>query len=46
MGEEDIRSRREELVREHIESENRHEFEVTMETFHHRADRDRGRLRR
>jgi steroid delta-isomerase-like uncharacterized protein len=35
MGEEDIRRRREELVREHTECENRHEFEVTMETFHH-----------
>ena len=31
----DIRQRREEIVREHMESENRHEFDVTMGTFHH-----------
>jgi steroid delta-isomerase-like uncharacterized protein len=30
-----LRERREEIVREHMESENRHEFDVTMETFHH-----------
>ena len=29
------RDRREALVREHMESENRHEFGVTMHTFHH-----------
>ena len=32
---EELRRRREEIVREHMESENRHEFDVTMETFHH-----------
>jgi steroid delta-isomerase-like uncharacterized protein len=31
----ELRARREEIVREHMESENRHEFDVTMETFHH-----------
>jgi len=31
----DIRARREAIVREHMESENRHEFDVTMATFHH-----------
>jgi steroid delta-isomerase-like uncharacterized protein len=31
----ELRERREEIVREHMESENRHEFDVTMETFHH-----------
>jgi steroid delta-isomerase-like uncharacterized protein len=31
----DLRQQREDLVREHMESENRHEFDVTMETFHH-----------
>jgi steroid delta-isomerase-like uncharacterized protein len=30
-----LREDRERLVREHMESENRHEFDVTMETFHH-----------
>jgi steroid delta-isomerase-like uncharacterized protein len=30
-----IREKRERLVREHMESENRHEFDVTMGTFHH-----------
>jgi steroid delta-isomerase-like uncharacterized protein len=30
-----VRAARDELVREHMESENRHEFDVTMETFHH-----------
>ena len=30
-----VRERREALVREHMESENRHEFDVTMETFDH-----------
>ena len=30
-----IRERREALVREHMESENRHEFDVTLETFDH-----------
>jgi steroid delta-isomerase-like uncharacterized protein len=32
---EDLRSKREQLVVEHMESENRHEFDVTMETFEH-----------
>jgi steroid delta-isomerase-like uncharacterized protein len=31
----DLRERRERIVREHMESENRHEFDVTMATFHH-----------
>ena len=30
-----IREKREALVIEHMESENRHEFDVTMETFGH-----------
>jgi len=30
-----IRKRREEIVREHMESENRHEFDVTLDTFDH-----------
>ncbi|MDX6652995.1 MAG: hypothetical protein QOJ38_1776 [Solirubrobacterales bacterium] len=32
---EEIRRRREELVREHMDSENRHEYDATIETFHH-----------
>ena len=35
MTETELRERRERLVREHMESENRHEFDVTMATFHH-----------
>ena len=31
----EVRAAREETVREHMESENRHEFDVTMGTFHH-----------
>src|SRR5918912_1123059 len=31
----DLRARREALVREHMESENRHEFDVTLGTFGH-----------
>jgi steroid delta-isomerase-like uncharacterized protein len=30
-----LRESREAIVREHMESENRHEFDVTMGTFHH-----------
>jgi len=30
-----LRERREALVREHMESENRHEFEATLDTFDH-----------
>ena len=30
-----VRKRREEIVREHMESENRHEFDVTLDTFDH-----------
>ncbi len=30
-----VRERREMLVREHMESENRHQFDVTLETFDH-----------
>src|SRR5437763_16881661 len=32
---ESLRARREAVVREHMESENRHEFDVTMGTFDH-----------
>ena len=35
MTEPAIRESREQIVREHMESENRHEFDVTMGTFHH-----------
>ena len=31
----DLRERREAIVREHMESENRHEFDVTLGTFDH-----------
>lgn len=31
----ELRSKREEIVREHMESENRHEFDVTLQTFDH-----------
>jgi steroid delta-isomerase-like uncharacterized protein len=31
----DLRARREAIVREHMESENRHDFDATMETFAH-----------
>lgn len=31
----ELRQRREAIVREHMASENRHEFDVTMDTFHH-----------
>ena len=31
----DLRNRREELVREHMESENHHDFETTLGTFEH-----------
>jgi len=30
-----VRRKREEIVREHMDSENRHEFDATLETFHH-----------
>jgi steroid delta-isomerase-like uncharacterized protein len=32
---EDLRHKREEIVREHMESENRHEYDATIETFDH-----------
>jgi steroid delta-isomerase-like uncharacterized protein len=32
---EDLRARREAVVREHMESENRHDFEATLATFAH-----------
>ena len=32
---EELRRKREELVREHMESENRHDFDATIETFGH-----------
>jgi len=35
VTETELRERRERLVREHMESENRHEFDVTMATFQH-----------
>jgi steroid delta-isomerase-like uncharacterized protein len=31
----ELRKTREEIVREHMDSENRHEFDATLETFHH-----------
>jgi steroid delta-isomerase-like uncharacterized protein len=31
----ELRSKREEIVREHMESENRHEFDLTLATFDH-----------
>jgi steroid delta-isomerase-like uncharacterized protein len=31
----DLRARRERIVREHMESENRHEFDITLATFDH-----------
>ncbi len=31
----ELRQRREDTVREHMESENRHEFDITLETFDH-----------
>jgi steroid delta-isomerase-like uncharacterized protein len=31
----DLRSRREAIVREHAEAENRHEFDVALDAFHH-----------
>jgi steroid delta-isomerase-like uncharacterized protein len=31
----ELRARREAIVVEHMESENRHEFDATLETFHH-----------
>ena len=31
----DLRAVREAVVREHMESENRHEFDTTIDTFHH-----------
>jgi len=31
----ELRERREEIVREHMDSENRHEFDVTLGTFEH-----------
>jgi steroid delta-isomerase-like uncharacterized protein len=30
-----LRRKREQIVREHMDSENRHEFDATLETFHH-----------
>jgi ketosteroid isomerase-like protein len=35
MTESDLRQRRDAVVREHMESENRHEFDATMATFAH-----------
>ena len=31
----DLRERREAIVREHMDSENRHEFDATIDTFEH-----------
>ena len=31
----DLRERREAIVREHMDSENRHEFDATIDTFDH-----------
>jgi steroid delta-isomerase-like uncharacterized protein len=35
MTDQELRDKREEIVREHMESENRHEFDVTLGTFEH-----------
>lgn len=35
MTTEELRRRREEVVREHMDSENRHDFETTLKTFSH-----------
>src|SRR5437763_1948193 len=35
LSDQSLRERREAVVREHMESENRHEFDVTMATFGH-----------
>ena len=35
MSAAELRAARDRIVREHMESENRHEFDVTMGTFHH-----------
>jgi steroid delta-isomerase-like uncharacterized protein len=35
MTDRELREKREEIVREHMESENRHEFDVTLGTFEH-----------
>ena len=35
MTETELRKRREAIVREHMESENRHEFDLTLDTFSH-----------
>jgi len=35
MDDQDLRERREALVREHMESENTHDFDVTLGTFEH-----------
>jgi steroid delta-isomerase-like uncharacterized protein len=35
MTDPELRDKREEIVREHMESENRHEFDVTLGTFEH-----------
>lgn len=35
MAEQSLRERREAIVREHMDSENRHEFDATLETFGH-----------
>ena len=32
---EDLRATRERIVRDHMESENAHDYDVTIETFHH-----------
>jgi hypothetical protein len=34
----DLRARREAIVREHMESENAHDFDTTIATFRHHAD--------
>jgi steroid delta-isomerase-like uncharacterized protein len=35
QSDQSLRARREAIVREHMESENRHEFDVTLQTFDH-----------
>ena len=35
MVSEELRARRDKIVREHAESENRHDFDFALDTFHH-----------
>ena len=35
MSPDELRARRDAIVREHAEAENRHEFDVALDSFHH-----------